>query len=114
METTSPEKLRGTKRKRVIEELVKGRGIATQLQNLLLLQNPSEFDHGFVSAEELVEKIFTSFTETLSVLNSSDQIQGNIIAHVGSTSTDLLTSQDSGESVKRSPVKDRRGRYRRR
>lgn len=109
MDTTSPEKLWGTKRRRVIEELVKGRDIATQLQNLLLLDDhkkPSELDHGCLSAEELVMKICTSFTESLSVFNSTDQIQGSI-------SSAQLNSQDSGESVKGSTVKHRRGCYKR-
>lgn len=105
---TSHECSWGTKRKRVIKELVEGRDIATQLQDLLLLGKNNSFDHG---VQELAMKICTSFSHSLSVLNSCVQIPGN---DFGSASSGLLNSQDSGESVNRSTIKGRRGCYKRR
>lgn len=99
----------GTKRKKVIKELVEGRDIATQLQDLLLLGNNSTLDnHG---VQKLAMKICKSFSQSLSVLNSCVQIHGN---DFGSAASGLLTSQDSGESVNRSTNKGRRGCYKRR
>lgn len=107
MAATSPEYSWGTKRKRVIKELVEGRDIATQLQDLLLLDNKSS-DHG---VQELAMKICKSFSQSLSVLNSCVQIHGNDFSSV---SSGHLTSQDSGDSVNRSTIKGRRGCYKRR
>ncbi|KAL8149384.1 putative WRKY transcription factor 70 [Apium graveolens] len=109
MAATLSEHSWGTKRKRVIKELVQGRDIATQLQHLLLLGKTNAFDHGGV--QELAMKICTSFSHSLSVLNSCVQIHGD---DFGSGSSGLLNSQDSGESVNRSTIKARRGCYKRR
>lgn len=109
MAATSQEPSWGTKRKRVIKELVEGRDIATQLQDLLLLgNNNTSLDHG---VQELAMKICTSFSQSLSVLNSCVQIHGN---DFGSASSGHFASQDSGESVNRSTIKARRGCYKRR
>lgn len=108
MAATSPEYSWGTKRKRVIKELVQGRDTATQLQDLLLLGKNNAFDHG---VQELAMKICSSFSQSLSVLNSCVQIHGD---DFGSGSSGLLNSQDSGESVNRSTIKARRGCYKRR
>ncbi|CAK9176327.1 unnamed protein product [Ilex paraguariensis] len=114
MGTPLPEKFSSTKRKRAIKELVNGRKFATQLQ--VLLEKPHG-DHGYVSsAEELAEKILTSFTETLSVLNScdGDLVQIHPTAHVGSTCYSDGASQDCGDSRTNPAAKDRRGSYKRR
>ncbi|KAK1399744.1 WRKY DNA-binding transcription factor 70-like [Heracleum sosnowskyi] len=108
MAATSPEYSWCTKRKRVIKELVQGRDIATQLQDLLLLGKNNSLDHG---VQELAMKICTSFSQSLSVLNSCVQIPGD---DLGSGFSDQLNSQDSGESVNRSTLKGRRGCYKRR
>lgn len=108
MAATSAEYSWGTKRKRVIKELVQGRDIATQLQDLLLLGKNNSLDH---DVQELAMKICTSFSRSLSVLDSCVAIHGD---DFGSGSSGHLNSQDSGESVNRSTLKGRRGCYKRR
>ncbi|XP_015868887.2 WRKY DNA-binding transcription factor 70 [Ziziphus jujuba] len=107
--------------KRLIKELVQGKEMATQLQ--ILLQKPNGED-GSVSAKELVWKIVTSFSYTLSVLSSNSggghEVCQNIInvtesSHADHSHCDERSSENSGESKKRSPdFKDGRGCYKRR
>ncbi|KAK6155993.1 hypothetical protein DH2020_010241 [Rehmannia glutinosa] len=95
------------KRKRAIMELIKGKEIATQLQTLL--QKPVKELDGPVSAQELALQISRSFTETLSELSSCCPESAQIVAAV-----DCGGSASSGESKKKTEVKDRRGCYKRR
>lgn len=118
-----PRSSSATKRKRVIRELVQGRDYATQLK--FLLQKPIGPD-GSVSAKELVANVLRSFTETLSVLTSSevaisgdhhrDEVAQNLVIS-GEDASQVASindpsSEDSTESRKGS--KDRRGSYKRR
>ncbi|KAM7491826.1 hypothetical protein LguiA_034747 [Lonicera macranthoides] len=118
MEKSVPEN--SSKRRRVITELVQGREFATQLRILLDNNKNNSFigDDCSVSAEQLVMKILGSFTETLSVLSSGDGSAGGrqipASAQVGSSCSGDRESQDSGESMKRPTLVDRRGRYKRR
>lgn len=122
MGTTCPERVP----ERLVKELLRGKEMATQLQ--ILLHKPDGED-GSVSAEELVVKIVTCFTETLSVLSCSggggvdhevsDQINSVPESyHVDHSHCDDRSSEDSGgeTSRKRSPAafKDGRGCYKRR
>ncbi|KAK9283367.1 hypothetical protein L1049_011609 [Liquidambar formosana] len=107
MGSTWPEKS-SIDRKKLMEELVQGREFAAQLQTII--RKPFG-DHGSLSAEELVEKMLRSFTETLSALNSSksgEVCQIPETSHVGSPPSNDRVSEDSGESKKRSGLKDRR------
>lgn len=118
-----PRSSSAAKRKRVIRELVQGRDYATQLK--FLLQKPIGPD-GSVSAKELVANVLRSFTETLSVLTSSevaisgdhhrDEVAQNLVIS-GEDASQVASindpsSEDSTESRKGS--KDRRGSYKRR
>ncbi|KAJ6877645.1 WRKY DNA-binding transcription factor 70-like [Populus alba x Populus x berolinensis] len=116
MGTFFPEKL-SSSREMVIKELVQGHEFATQLQ--IRLQKPcGNFDGRFSSAGELVGKILRSFSETLSVITSSESAGGEICQNLASSLGDSACyddrrSEDSGESTKRPATKDRRGCYKR-
>ncbi|GMI83262.1 WRKY DNA-binding protein 70, ARABIDOPSIS THALIANA WRKY DNA-BINDING PROTEIN 70 [Hibiscus trionum] len=89
--------------KRVMEELVNGKNCATQLQ--ILFQNSSERS-GRVSAQELVQKIFTSFDHSISLLTSAESAE---------VSQNQATSYyDSPCCKKRAASKEKRGCYKRR
>ncbi|XP_019231786.1 PREDICTED: uncharacterized protein LOC109212591 [Nicotiana attenuata] len=98
---------------RVIKELVEGKGFATELQTLL--QQPIA-DHGYsVSADELVLKIWSSFSEASTELNTwgfAFQIE-----EVDQADSDDRKSKDSTSELKKKNKqggKDRRGCYKRR
>lgn len=117
MGTCLSEKL-SSSRERVIKELVQGHEFAAQLQ--IRLQKPcGNFDGRFSSAGELVGKILRSFSETLSVISSSESAGGEICQNLASSLGDSACyddrrSEDSGESKKRpATTKDRRGCYKR-
>ncbi|GMY08391.1 putative WRKY transcription factor 70 [Fagus crenata] len=101
-------------REKVIKELVEGREFATQLKTML--HRPLELDASLLSAEDLVSKILTSFTQTLSVLTSSEsgEVHQNLAVSHADSHCDDRRSEDSGESRKRPAPKDRRGCYKRR
>lgn len=118
MANLCPEK---TSREKMVKELVKGKKFAHQLR--VLLQKPFE-EHGLVSAEDLVEKILRSFTQTLSMLSSGttscDDHEKNLQQQANSCNVNSddhhRRSEDSGESKKRPAVKDsvsKRGCYKR-
>ncbi|KAL7229313.1 hypothetical protein ACSBR2_007921 [Camellia fascicularis] len=120
MGTFLPEKSCSSNRKRAVEEMIKGRDVATQLQNLL--QKPCGGD-GSVLAEELVVEILRSFTQTLFLMSSCCDESGEV-CQIPATTTQVgspscgggggdLRSVDSGESSKMPAVKDRRGCYKR-
>ncbi|KAF8397103.1 hypothetical protein HHK36_016010 [Tetracentron sinense] len=101
-------------RQKAMEELVQGREFATQLQNLL--HNPLGGD-GLVSAKDLVLKIMRSFTDTISLLNfiESGEVSHNLAGtHLSSPCCHDRIYEDSGESRKIPPFKDRRGGFKRR
>ncbi|KAK4273786.1 hypothetical protein QN277_017117 [Acacia crassicarpa] len=93
----------------IIGELVEGKECASQLK--LLFQNPSGPHDTTPSAQQLVAKILTSFTQSISVLTSSEA--GGEILEI---SCNDRRPDESGQSRKRSPppAKDRRGCYKRR
>ncbi|XP_019414293.1 PREDICTED: probable WRKY transcription factor 70 isoform X2 [Lupinus angustifolius] len=120
-----PESVLLSNTKRVIRELLQGHECATKLR--FLIQNPIGSDGSTLSAEELLSNVERSFTQTISVLTSSDaevfDEVGQIVnygengSHVGANSCNDLRSEDSTESKKRSlttTIKDRRGSYKRR
>nr|UXG57924.1 WRKY70a [Nelumbo nucifera] len=102
-------------RRKAINELVRGREFTTQLQ--IILRNPLG-GHGSVSAEDLLPKILTSFTEAIAALNttveSGEVSQNPASTHVSSPSCGDRATEDSGESKKSTVLKDRRGSYKRR
>lgn len=119
MGTCLSEKL-SSSREKVIKELVQGHEFAAQLQ--IRLQKPcGNFDGRFSSAGELelVGKILRSFSETLSVITSSESAGNEICQNLASSLGDCACyddrrSEDSGESKKRpATTKDRRGCYKR-
>lgn len=111
--------------KRLTEELVEGMELTNQLKNILEKQREED---GLVSADELVLKIWTCFTESLSVLkysNNSVQSGGDEVcqiksepSHLDHSHCDERSLEDSSESQKRpapaSNIRDRRGCYTRR
>ncbi|PQM37857.1 putative WRKY transcription factor 70 [Prunus yedoensis var. nudiflora] len=135
MELSWPESVLSN-RERVMEELIQGRELASQLCRVLddhkstLVSGCGGGDIG--SAEGLVNKILGSFANTLLILNgneadgeivSGDQIQGNSSGggSADSSSWDanhaIIKSEDFHEEIScKSPstIKDRRGSYKRR
>lgn len=90
-ESVSPQKKRA-----IMEELVKGQEAATQLR--VLLHNPFETDLS-LSSHHLIAKVLTSFTQALSVINSSPLLPGSAD---GLAYQNLLLSGENGWSVPRS------------
>ncbi|XP_075108206.1 WRKY DNA-binding transcription factor 70 [Nicotiana tabacum] len=98
---------------RVMKELVEGKRFATQLQTLF--QQPIA-DHGSVSADELLLKIWRSFSEAITELNTwglAFQIE-----EVDQADSEDRKSKDSTSELKKKKDKqggkDRRGCYKRR
>ncbi|KAI9102087.1 hypothetical protein K1719_023597 [Acacia pycnantha] len=93
----------------IIRDLIEGKECASQLK--LLFQNPSGPHATTPSAQQLVAKILRSFTQSISLLTSSEA-GGEILA----ISCSDRRPDESGQSRKRSPppAKDRRGCYKRR
>lgn len=117
-----PRSSSAAKRKRVIRELVQGRDYATQLK--FLLQKPIGPD-GSVSAKELVANVLRSFTETLSVLTSSevaisgdhhrDEVAQNlVISGEDASQVESIDPRSEGSTESKKGSKDRRGSYKRR
>ncbi|KAK6279656.1 hypothetical protein POUND7_019923 [Theobroma cacao] len=100
-------------RSKAIEELARGRDLTNQLRDLL---TKSFGDDGLLGSEDLVTKILNSFANTLSILRSSsgdyDEVSQN--PRNSNMSWDGRKSEESGESIKSSTQKDRRGCYKRR
>ncbi|XAR71857.1 hypothetical protein NMG60_11018295 [Bertholletia excelsa] len=98
--------------KKVIDELIKGRGCAAQLQSIL--QRAAAGDHGSVSPDKLVDKILISFTKSLSALSSWEGASGGChqlpaaTTQVGSPCGDRK-SVESGKSSRMPLERDRRG-----
>lgn len=105
-----------TQKKRVIiEELLKGQEAATQLK-VLLLEKPF-WSEAFLSFQEVMDNVLRSFSEALSILNSSSSSEpAGSAAEVAHRS--LLNSGQNGSPVAASGEKrfqkDGRGRYNRR
>ena len=95
-----PENVSSDQKRVVIEELIHGRNLATQLQ--ILLRDEPFSQQRSVSAEDLVVKIWRSFTETLAVLRGYDQYSGGV------------AGGDAAEIRSCKGVKNRRGCYKRR
>ncbi|KAK9075404.1 hypothetical protein SSX86_003727 [Deinandra increscens subsp. villosa] len=95
-ETSTP------KRERLISELIKGRDSTMTLQNLLRRRF---VDGGLVLAEDLLNKILESFSDSLSKLCSSGEV---------CPACDQSTCSDNRREMVVSAVKDRRGCYKRR
>ncbi|KAJ8533167.1 hypothetical protein K7X08_016056 [Anisodus acutangulus] len=100
MESPSPENS-SANLKRAIEELIRGREFTRQLKEIIKKPLGGEV------AEDLVDKIMDSFSETLSVINSDD------VRVVGTPFSSPEDNYSSG-SCKSSTLKDRRGCYKRR
>ncbi|KAK6943358.1 WRKY domain [Dillenia turbinata] len=110
MECSWPENLPPNKRKLIVE-LVRGREFTNQLKNLLNNPAMNNNDDGSDVAGDLVAKILTSFSETLSVLSTNESDE---VVKTSPSWEDARKSEDSGESCKSSALKDRRGCYKRR
>jgi len=123
MSVILPETVSAKKKKLLIKELLQGKEYATKLK--LLLKNPVDSD-GSPSVKELVANVLRSFSETISVMNSTEDCSLDEVAqnHVNNSDGSLveascnddLKSEDTSECKKRlSPTtKDRRGSYKRR
>ncbi|KAK8643208.1 hypothetical protein V6N13_012514 [Hibiscus sabdariffa] len=94
---SAPPETLSSNKKRVIEELVNGKHCATQLQ--ILFNNSSEMSRR-LSAQELVQKIFTSFHHSLSLLT-------------GVESAEVSRNQATDSRKKRPASKEKRGCYKR-
>ncbi|WJX40703.1 WRKY transcription factor [Trifolium repens] len=112
----------------LIKELIQGKEYATQLK--FMLNNHVDSD-GSVSVKELVSNVLRTFSQTISVMNSSeacnfDEVAQNHLVNnnnsgedgslVAASCNDDVKSEDSSESKKRllPTTKDRRGSYKRR
>lgn len=113
MNVILPETVSAKKKKLLIKELLQGKEYATQLK--LLLKNPVCSD-GSPSVKELVANVLRSFSETISVMNSTEDCSLDVNDSGSLVEADDLKSEDTSESKKRlSPTtKDRRGSYKRR
>lgn len=102
--------------KRLIKELVEGKSFAIQLQSLL--KQPIEHnDGGSVSADELVLKIWGSFTQAVTELNTLSNSKTSTLAQNQIEEVDQPDSGDqrsSSELKKNKEKQDRRGCYKRR
>ncbi|KAB1224655.1 hypothetical protein CJ030_MR2G016963 [Morella rubra] len=100
------ESLPASKPKKAIEEIIKGRQLANQLRSLL---NDSHGDDVLAPAKDLILKVLSSFTNSLTILSSDDvsQLQANTHGHKSKSSKGSCRNDIS-------TIKDRRGRYKRR
>lgn len=116
------EKYVGLDQIKAMEELERGREYAKQLRQLMLLKSDNSKGQDDAasttpSAEDLVAKVVGSFSNTLLLLNANNGSYGHNVVFdsscwVPSKSED---SQDSScKSRRSSPVKHRRGCYKRR
>ncbi|XP_028764455.1 probable WRKY transcription factor 70 [Neltuma alba] len=100
-------------RKKAIQELERGRELATRLRQLVLTSGgEGDADRTTPFARDLVDKVVTSFSNTLLLLNLS-----SLDSQMQQYSSCLLPakSDDSEDSCKStSAVKERRGSYKRR
>ncbi|CAK9323423.1 unnamed protein product [Citrullus colocynthis] len=94
-------------RRKAADELLRGRELAQQLRAYLQRTSNS----GGTASQDLLSRILTSFSKTLSILNrcDSDDINGSIVDSPEDRAS--RKSQESGDSCKSS---DRRGCYKRR
>ncbi|GAV70385.1 WRKY domain-containing protein [Cephalotus follicularis] len=111
MESSWPE---NDRKRRMVKELVQGQECASQLRYLL---NEDKENDGSINIEDLVVKVQKSFINSLIILNNGEfdevsQIPTN--SQLDSPCWDSRKSDDSGESIKSSKLKDRRGCYKRR
>ncbi|XP_010529235.1 PREDICTED: probable WRKY transcription factor 70 [Tarenaya hassleriana] len=97
----------GLEREKAMEELIRGRDCADRLRTAM--ENPSKTDK-----EDLLKKIVASFTNTLSILRRFDHFEEVSQIPVGSSAPDSRKSDDSGESIRSSLPRNRRGCYKRR
>ncbi|KAL2500318.1 putative WRKY transcription factor 70 [Forsythia ovata] len=96
-------------RKRVIDELTRGRELIDHLRIMLNGGGGGALEQPL--AEGLVDKILDTFNESLSILSSTESDE---VSQVPAMNFDGRKSEGSGESCKTSLPKDRRGRYKRR
>lgn len=92
--------------KRVIKQLVEGKRFAIQLQSLL----KQDYDKS-ISADELIVKIWGSFTQAISELNTL----GNCKTTLAHNQIEEVDKPDrSSSELKKKEKQDRRGCYKRR
>ena len=106
-------------RSKVIEELKRGREFANQLRQVINYSNGDDDDKDSASfAQQLVGKVVTSFTNTLSLLNRKTESDEEAVSQLqlrdSSRWINPTKSEDSEGSSKTCTVKDRRGCYKRR
>ncbi|XP_038905581.1 WRKY DNA-binding transcription factor 70-like [Benincasa hispida] len=97
--------------RKAADELLRGHELAQQLQAYLRRSSNS----GGTASQDLVSRILTSFSKTLSILNrcDSDDMNGSIVDSPEEHAS--RKSEESGDSCKSStPNTDRRGCYKRR
>ncbi|KAJ4840950.1 hypothetical protein Tsubulata_026932 [Turnera subulata] len=120
MGTCWPHQTLSTHKEKMMKELVHGQEFAAQLQ--VALQRPRNDGLGAALADELMVKILKSFTESISMLSSSESSAGaEVCQNLASSQVDSACcdeagrSEDSGESRKRpaNSGKDKRGCYKR-
>ncbi|XP_022853284.1 probable WRKY transcription factor 70 [Olea europaea var. sylvestris] len=96
-----------TGRKRVIDKLTRGLELINPLRVMLNGDGALELP----LAEGLVDKIWDTFNESLSILSSTGSDE---VSRLPAVNWDGRKSQDSSESCKTFESKNRRGRYKRR
>ncbi|PHT52521.1 hypothetical protein CQW23_06983 [Capsicum baccatum] len=110
-----------TPRKRLIKELVEGKSFAKQLQSLLQQPNIEHYD-GSVLADELVLKIWRSFTQAITELNTLVNSNSILVqTQMEVEKTEEVDQADTGDRSNselkkkgKQGGKDRRGCYKRR
>lgn len=101
------------KKREIIKHLVEGHEAASQLK--VLLENPFETQH---SLSSLANNVLRSFTEALSIINSSPEpgFSANEVAHPNlvNSGENGSPAADAGNESKKISQKGGRGRYNRR
>ncbi|KAK4351227.1 hypothetical protein RND71_030540 [Anisodus tanguticus] len=103
-------------RKNLIKQvLIQGKDFATQLQ--CLLRQPIEHHDGSVSADELVVKIWRSFTQAITIMMGNSKSLVSIEEVDQADSGDRKSTDSSSDQLRKKEKqggKDRRGCYKRR
>lgn len=119
MDSSPPANLSGD-REKILQELIQGRESANKLLTLILGKPSGSGDDksSSVSADDLLMKIFSSFAESISVLNRGAPLEQGFdkipVNTVGNLPIGLQPEDSEGSSKSTSVLKQRRGCYKRR
>ncbi|XP_052173416.1 probable WRKY transcription factor 70 [Diospyros lotus] len=105
---------------KAIQELCEGRQLVYKLRSILGREDWADGTGSLAVAKDLAVKISRSFAETISIILDDEHSAADEVSQIlansvqSSPRSDGRKSEDSGESTKRSGVKNLRGCYKRR